>query len=80
MQVTQKVIDYVTFTVTVSRQAQDSNAYTDFRVFVGAGKWVQKTCHATMGAVVIIGNNDIVKMNGDLRDGSKLIQNLALLP
>ena len=73
------MIDYVTGTVTVSRQAQDSNGYTDFRVLVDADKWVQKTCHATMGTV-IIGNNDIVKMNGDLRDGSKLIQNLALLP
>ena len=73
-------VDYVTGSVTASRQAQVSNGYTDFRVLVDADKWVQETYHATMGTVVVIDSNGIVKMNEDFKDGTKLNEILTLLP
>ena len=73
-------VDYVTGSVTASRQAQVSNGYTDFRVLVDADKWVQETYHATMGTVVVIDSNGIVKMNEDFKDGTKLNEVLSLLP
>lgn len=72
-------VDYVTGSVTASRQAQVSNGYTDFRVLVDTDNWVQETYHATMGTVVVIDSNGIVQMNEDFKDGSKLTESLESL-
>ena len=73
-------VDYVSGSVSSSRQAQLSNGYTDFDVLVDADNVVQEIYSATMGTVVVVDNSGIVKMNEDFKDGSKLNTVLNLLP
>ena len=72
-------IDYVTGSVTASRQAQIANGYTDFRVLVDTDQTVLDTYNATMGTIVVIDSSGIVQMNEDFKDGSKLIDTLSLI-
>lgn len=73
-------VDYVSGSVSASRQAQQSNGYTDFDVLVDTNHAIQDLYNATMGTVIIIDTNGIIKMNEDFKDGSKLLSALALLP
>ena len=65
-------VDYVSGAVSASRQAQQSNGYTDFDVLVDVNNVVQEIYNATMGTVIVIDSSGIVKMNEDFKDGSKL--------
>ncbi|MDH5425883.1 MAG: peroxiredoxin family protein [Gammaproteobacteria bacterium] len=73
-------VDYVTGSVSASRQAQQSNGYTDFDVLVDTNHAIQELYNATMGTVIVMDSNGIIKMNEDFKDGSKLQTVLALLP
>ena len=73
-------VDYVSGSVTSSRQAQLSNGYTDFDVLVDTDNVVQEIYNATMGTTIVIDTNGIVKMNEDFKDGSKLNSVLDALP
>jgi len=72
-------IDYVTGTVSGSRQTQISNGYTDFTVLVDATNAIQNIYNATMGTVVVIDNSGIIKMNEDFKDAVKITATLDLL-
>lgn len=66
-------VDYVSGSVSTSRQAQQSNGYTDFDVLVDTNHAIQDLYNATMGTIIVIDSSGIIKMNEDFKDGSKLI-------
>jgi len=72
-------VDYVTGSVSASRQAQQSNGYTDFDVLVDTNNAIQNLYNATMGTTIVIDSNGIIKMNEDFKDGSKLAYVLSAL-
>ncbi|MDH5516251.1 MAG: peroxiredoxin family protein [Gammaproteobacteria bacterium] len=74
------MIDYVSGSVTASRQAQLSNGYTDFSVMVDEYQQIQDLYNATMGTTIVIDSTGIVRMNEDFKDGVKLYETLSLLP
>lgn len=73
-------IDYVSGSVSASRQAQISNGYNDFRVLVDETQQIQHLYNATMGTTIVIDSAGIVRMNEDFKDGVKLYETLSLLP
>ena len=72
-------VDYVSGSVSASRQAQQSNGYTDFDVLVDTNHAIQDLYNATMGTIIVIDNAGIIKMNEDFKDGSKLASVLSAL-
>jgi len=72
-------VDYVSGSMSASRQAQQSNGYTDFTVLVDTNHAIQELYGATMGTTIVIDTNGIVKMNEDFKDGSKLFDTLSVL-
>jgi len=72
-------IDYVTGSISASRQAQQANGYTDFDVLVDTNHAIQDLYNATMGTVIVIDSTGIIKMNEDFKDGSKLLSVLSVL-
>ena len=74
------IIDYVSGTIALSRNAQVSNGYSDLTVLVDDIQHVLTLYAATMGTTVVIDSAGIVRMNEDYKDGTKLIQILTTLP
>ena len=78
------IIDYVSGTVTFSRDAQLSNGYADLTVLVNnIPQDVLSLYDATMGTTVVIenaGSDGIVRMNEDYKDSVKLTTTLDALP
>lgn len=72
-------VDYVSGSVSASRQAQQSNGYIDFDVLVDTNNAIQDLYNATMGTTIVIDSTGIVKMNEDFKDGSKLASVLSAL-
>lgn len=73
------IIDYVSGTVELSREAQLSNGYADLTVLVDNIQEVLTLYQATMGTTVVIDNAGTVRMNEDYKDGIKLTETLASL-
>jgi len=77
------IIDYVSGTVELSRQAQIANGYTDLTVLVDNVQEVLTLYQATMGTTVVIqnaGSRGTVLMNEDYKDSTKLTDTLDSLP
>ena len=77
------IVDYVSGTVELSRQAQEENGYTDLTVLVDNIQEVLTLYQATMGTTVVIGNagsHGTVLMNEDYKDSVKLTETLDSLP
>jgi len=74
------IIDYVSGTVELSREAQLSNGYADLTVLVDNTQEVLTLYQATMGTTVVIDSAGTVRMNEDYKDGTKLAETLASLP
>ena len=73
------IIDYVSGTIELSREAQLSNGYADLTVLVDNIQEVLTLYQATMGTTVVIDNAGTVRMNEDYKDGVKLNETLASL-
>ena len=73
------IIDYVSGTIELSREAQLSNGYADLTVLVDNIQEVLTLYQATMGTTVVIDNAGTVRMNEDYKDGIKLTETLASL-
>lgn len=73
------IIDYVSGTIELSREAQVSNGYADLTVLVDNIQEVLTLYQATMGTTVVIDNAGTVRMNEDYKDGTKLTETLASL-
>ena len=73
------IIDYVSGTIELSREAQLSNGYADLTVLVDNIQEVLNLYQATMGTTVVIDNAGTVRMNEDYKDGVKLADTLASL-
>ena len=77
------IIDYVSGTVVLSRDAQLSNGYADLTVLVDNVQEVLSLYQATMGTTVVIendGSDGVVRMNEDYKDSVKLTTTLDALP
>ena len=78
------IVDYVSGTVALSRDAQVSNGYADMTVLVNnTPQDVLNLYEATMGTTVVIenaGSHGIVRMNEDYKDSVKLTTTLDALP
>jgi len=74
------IVDYVTGSVNGARSAQISNGYTDFTVLADTDQSVLDLYHATMGTTVVIDGGEVVRMNEDYKDGTRLRQTLESLP
>lgn len=74
------IIDYVSGTVELSREAQLSNGYADMTVLVDNIQEVLTLYQATMGTTVVIDSTGTVRMNEDYKDGTRLTETLATLP
>jgi peroxiredoxin len=73
------IIDYVSGTIELSREAQLSNGYADLNVLVDNIQEVLTLYQATMGTTVVIDNAGTVRMNEDYKDGIKLTETLTAL-
>lgn len=73
-------VDYVSGSVTASRQAQLANGYADVNVLVDSDLNVLNLYGATMGSTVVIDQSGTVLMNEDFRDGAHLFEVLQLIP
>lgn len=75
------LVDYVSGTVSASRDAQVSNGYanTAFRVLVDSSGSLLSTFGATMGTTVVISKSGVVTMKEDYKDGAALKNALANL-
>lgn len=74
------LVDYVTGSISASRDAQLANGYGDIETLVDAVQEVFDLYGASMGTTVVIGNDRIVRMNEDYKDGVKLTETLQALP
>lgn len=75
------LVDYVSGSVPLSRSNQIASGYTDFTVLVPTDDSFTERYQATMGTTVVIdANGQIVRMNEDFLDGSKLRATLEALP
>ena len=74
------LVDYVSGTISVSRDAQLANGYGDIETLVDTGQVVFDMYGASMGTTVVIGNDRVVRMNEDYKDGVKLTETLQALP
>jgi len=74
------LVDYVTGSLSASRDAQLSNGYADIETLVDAVQEVFNLYQASMGTTVVIDKNGIVRMNEDYKDGVKLTEILQALP
>ncbi len=73
------LVDYVSGSVLLSRDAQLSNGYADIETLVDIDQTVFNLYQASMGATVVIDNAGIVRMNEYYEDGTKLIDVLTTL-
>ena len=73
------IIDYVSGTIELSREAQLSNGFTDLTVLVDNIQEVLTLYQATMGTTVVIDNTSIVRMNEYYKDGTQLVDALNTL-
>lgn len=74
------LVDYVSGAISVSRDAQLANGYGDIETLVDTGQVVFDMYGASMGTTVVIGNDRVVRMNEDYKDGVKLTETLQALP
>lgn len=77
------IVDFVSATVALSRDAQLSNGYADLTVLVDNVQEVLNLYNANMGTTVVIenaGSHGVVRMNEDYKDGTKLTATLDALP
>jgi peroxiredoxin len=77
------IVDFVSGTVSLSRDAQLSNGYANLTVLVDNVQEVLNLYNATMGTTIVIensGSQGTVRMNEDYKDGTKLIDTLTTLP
>lgn len=63
------LVDYVSGSVTVSRDAQLASGYTDIDTLVDVSQDVFNLYNASMGTTVVIDNAGIVRMKEDYKDG-----------
>lgn len=77
------IVDFISGTVALSRDAQLSNGFADLTVLVDNVQEVLNLYNANMGTTVVIENDvtqGIVRMNEDYKDGTKLTETLDALP
>jgi thiol-disulfide isomerase/thioredoxin len=74
------LVDYVSGSISVSRDAQLANGYADIETLVDIGQVVFDMYQASMGTTVVIDSNGIIRMNEDYKDGVKLTETLQALP
>jgi len=74
------LVDYVTGSISASRDAQLANGYADIETLVDAVQEVFNLYQASMGTTVVIDSAGIVRMNEDYKDGVKLTETLQVLP
>ena len=73
------LVDYVSGSILLSRDAQLSNGFTDIETLVDIDQTVFNLYNASMGTTVVIDNSGIVRMNEDYKDGTELIDALTNL-
>lgn len=73
------LVDYVSGSILLSRDAQQSNGFTDIETLVDIDQTVFNLYSASMGTTVVIDNSGIVRMNEDYKDGTDLIDALTNL-
>jgi hypothetical protein len=74
-------IDYVSGIVSVARAAQLSNGYASSNVLVDdTNHTVAQLYNGTMGSIIVIDRNGVVRMNEYYESGARLIEELNLLP
>ena len=74
------MVDYVSGTVEYSRDAQLANGYADLDVLGDDIQEVLNLYDATMGSTIVIDKSQIVQLNEDYKDGTRLVEVLNLLP
>ena len=74
------LVDYVSGSISVSRDAQLATGFADIETLVDTDQAVFDMYDASMATTVVIGNDRIVRMNEDYKDGDKLIEVLQALP
>ncbi len=76
------LIDYVSGSESLSRSNQLANGYTDFTILVAPeNSGLTRMYQATMGSTIVIDSPaQVVLMNEDFLDGSRLIEILEALP
>ena len=73
------LVDFVSGSVLLSRDAQLSNGFADIETLVDANQIVFNLYQASMGTTVVIDNTVIVRMNEYYKDGTKLTDVLTTL-
>jgi peroxiredoxin len=74
------MVDYVSGNVEYSRDAQLANGYADLDVLVDDIQEALNLYDATMGSTIVIDKSQIVQLNEDYKDGTRLVEVLNLLP
>ncbi len=75
------LVDYVSGSVSASRNAQQSSGYGSIETLVDTDQAVTDLYQASMGTTVVIDSaGNIVRMNEDYKDGVKLSETLQALP
>ena len=74
------LVDYVSGSISVSRDAQLANGYGDIETLVDIGQVVFDMYQASMGTTIVVDRNGIIQMSEDYKDGVKLTETLQALP
>lgn len=74
------LVDYVTGSISASRDAQLANGYGDIETLVDEVQEVFNLYQASMGTTVVIDKDGIIRMSEDYKDGLKLTETLQALP
>jgi alkyl hydroperoxide reductase subunit AhpC len=75
-------VDYVSATVADARNAEVSNGFagSGFIVLADTARTILNGYNGTMGTTVVIDKNNIIQMNENFKNGSKLQSVLSALP
>ena len=68
------LVDYVSGSISVSRDAQLANGYGDIETLVDIGQVVFDMYQASMGTTIVVDRNGIIQMSEDYKDGVKLTE------
>jgi len=74
------LVDYVTGSISASRDSQLANGYADIETLVDAAQEVFDLYQASMGTTIVIDSTGIIRMKEDYKDGVKLTETLQALP
>ena len=72
-------VDYVSGTISQSRNTQVSNGYASFTVIADTDQSLIDQFNATMGTTVVIDDQNKILMNEDYKNGARLIEVLETL-